>query len=73
MPEPSLPGLGQDVPGGRLELGDDRADAGERFVIEIGEDRDRAELRDEGSVHAAAAYPAGYLPRTSSRFGRMAP
>ena len=49
---PFLARLGQDVSGRRLELGDDRADVSERVIVEIGEDRDRAELLDEGSVHA---------------------
>ena len=65
--------LGEDVTGGRLELGHDRADAGERVVVEIGEDRDRAELRDQGVVHARQPTRAAYVPRMPPRFGRMAP
>ena len=51
MPEPFLSGLGEDVPGGRLELGDHGADPGKGVVVQIGEDGDGAELRDERSVH----------------------
>ena len=55
---PFLSGLREDVPGGRLELGDDGADADERVVVQVGEDGDGAELRDERSS-MARAYPAG--------------
>ena len=48
---PLLTGLGEDVPGGRLELGDDGADPDERVVVQIGEDGDGAELRHERCVH----------------------
>ncbi len=72
MPGALLARLREDVAGGRLELGDDGADARERVVVEVGEDRDGTELRDERGVHAQQ--PTRHaLPRTASRFGRMPP
>jgi hypothetical protein len=69
---PFLSGLREDVPGGRLELGDHGADPDERVVVQVGEDGDGAELRHERCVHGQQPHPALSHAHTLA-IGRMAP